>query len=109
MDIILLERIERLGGLGEIVRLRGDTCQATHGLRAHLLVGIGPANFAEHSRGINAGDRGTPDARFRVFARERIQRIGFVGTEVIDRCRAHRRVGVLPSRVRTKLFENAHT
>ena len=98
-----------VGGPLGVVGLGGQAGQAADGLGAHVLVGIGPRDVAEHGDVVDSAS--TAARRTRASASSRAsatKRVAFVGPELVDGRRAHAGVGVLPAGLWAELLENTH-
>ena len=92
----------------EVVGLSRQPCETANGLCANVLVRICSRHFGKNSRSVDTRHCRAPDARLRILAGKRVQRFGFVGTDLIHGGRPDCRVRVLPSGLRPELFKNAH-
>jgi hypothetical protein len=98
----------RVNRVGRVVCLRRDASKTADRFGAHVFVGIGPRDVGQYTRLINPCHGGATDARFGVFPRDGVERLGFVWTELVDGRHPYRRVGVLPAGQGAELFENTH-
>ncbi len=99
----------RVRGARHVVRFGGESGEAADRFAANVLIGIRPRDVGEHADVVDPRDRGAADARIGVLPRERAQCVAFVRPELIDSCRTHGGIRVLPARSWTELFENAHS
>ncbi len=88
--------------------LERDVAQHRHGLRAHLLVAVGPGHGGERDRVHQLGDGGAPDAGIGVFARHFAEQIALVHRDLLHELQANRGVGVLVTGVGTESIKQCH-